>query len=322
MDLTPSKKVGTRAFSARLPVKPCCVWSMQVSSLRNWKRMVLHPPCSWLGKSPSNLLLLMRLWKRVARVWMDQHFQSGLQRIAGVWITALLHPTHISRRRRRSFIAWCMPQRRSYSPPCSTARSPRLTSSWAKWMMKTRVCCELLLAWLLGAVSDDADESDLEKSHIEWDSTDKHRVLFVIKKTTLQKLVGPESAEARRNMWRHGHLHFVLSAPRASCARWRMKVAPKLVQPAPFRESFKAYLPGKDAWVCQTIQHQAEPRMLRLITNQTSHIMMLVEGTSLTVNQWDKKLRAANWTLSSSDDGHHWVGVRKAEHDAKILGVA
>ena len=31
----------------------------------------------------------------------------------------------------------------------------------------------------------------------------------------------------------------------------------------------------------QTIQHQAEPRMLRLIMNQTSHIMMLVEGMSL-----------------------------------------
>ena len=29
----------------------------------------------------------------------------------------------------------------------------------------------------------------------------------------------------------------------------------------------------------QSIQRQAEPRMLRLITNQTSHIMMLVEGT-------------------------------------------
>ena len=41
----------------------------------------------------------------------------------------------------------------------------------------------------------------------------------------------PESAEARRNVWRHGHLHFALSAPRASYARWRMKVAPKSVQP-------------------------------------------------------------------------------------------
>ena len=30
----------------------------------------------------------------------------------------------------------------------------------------------------------------------------------------------------------------------------------------------------------QTIQRQAEPRMLRLIMNQTSRIMMLVEGTS------------------------------------------
>ena len=49
----------------------------------------------------------------------------------------------------------------------------------------------------------------------------------------------------------------------------------------------------------QTIQHQAEPRMLRLIMNQTSHIMMLAEGTSLAVNQWDRKLREANWTLTS-----------------------
>ena len=62
----------------------------------------------------------------------------------------------------------------------------------------------------------------------------------------------------------------------------------------------------------QTIQHQAEPRMLRLIMNQTSHIMMLVEGTSLAVHQWDKKLREANWTLKSSDDHRHWVGVRTA----------
>ena len=36
----------------------------------------------------------------------------------------------------------------------------------------------------------------------------------------------------------------------------------------------------------QTIQHQAEPRKLSLIMNQTSHMMMLVEGTSLAVNQW------------------------------------
>ena len=62
----------------------------------------------------------------------------------------------------------------------------------------------------------------------------------------------------------------------------------------------------------QSIQRQAEPRMLRLIVNQTSHIMMLVEGTSLSVNQWDRKLKEANWTLISSDDHHHWVGVRTA----------
>ena len=68
----------------------------------------------------------------------------------------------------------------------------------------------------------------------------------------------------------------------------------------------------------QTIQHQAEPRMLRLIMNQTSHIMMLVEGTSLAVNQWDLKLREANWTLSSSDDHHHWVGVRTAFNGTSV----
>ena len=58
--------------------------------------------------------------------------------------------------------------------------------------------------------------------------------------------------------------------------------------------------------------------MLRLIMNQTSHIMMLVEGTSLSVNQWDQKLRNANWTLNSSDDRHHWVGVRTASSGTSI----
>ena len=68
----------------------------------------------------------------------------------------------------------------------------------------------------------------------------------------------------------------------------------------------------------QSIQRQAEPRMLRLIMNQTSHIMMLVEGTSLSVNQWDKKLKEANWTLGSSDDRHHWVGVRTASSGTSV----
>ena len=67
----------------------------------------------------------------------------------------------------------------------------------------------------------------------------------------------------------------------------------------------------------QSIQRQAEPRMLRLIMNQTSHIMMLAEGTS-SVNQWDEKLRNANWTLSSSDDHHRWVGVRTASTGTSI----
>ena len=68
----------------------------------------------------------------------------------------------------------------------------------------------------------------------------------------------------------------------------------------------------------QSIQRQAEPRMLRLIMSQTSHIMMLVEGTSLSVNQWDQKLRDANWTLRSSDDHHHWVGVRTASSGTSV----
>ena len=68
----------------------------------------------------------------------------------------------------------------------------------------------------------------------------------------------------------------------------------------------------------QSIQRQAEPRMLRLIMNQTSHIMMLVEGTSLAVNQWDEKLRAEGWTLGSSDDHHHWVGVRTASFGTTV----
>ena len=68
----------------------------------------------------------------------------------------------------------------------------------------------------------------------------------------------------------------------------------------------------------QSIQRQAEPRMLRLIMNQTSHIMMLVEGTSLSVNQWDRRLKEANWTLGSSDDRHHWVGVRTASTGTSV----
>ena len=68
----------------------------------------------------------------------------------------------------------------------------------------------------------------------------------------------------------------------------------------------------------QSIQRQAEPRMLHLIMNQTSHIMLLVEGTSLSVNQWDRKLKEANWTLGSSDDHHHWVGVRTASAGTSV----
>ena len=62
-----------------------------------------------------------------------------------------------------------------------------------------------LAAWNTLSQEAESDDADDQSSDVEWDSTDKHRVLIVIKKTTLQKLVGPESAEARRNMWRHGH---------------------------------------------------------------------------------------------------------------------
>ena len=85
----------------------------------------------------------------------------------------------------------------------------RIAASLAAWSKSHGQATE--------SVSDDADvidsEEDLENSDIdsEWDSIDKHRVLFVIKKTELQRLVGPESAQACRNMWRRGHLHFALA---------------------------------------------------------------------------------------------------------------
>ena len=170
---------------------------------------------------------------------MDQHFESGSRRIAGVWITALLHPTLFSR---EEAIIHCLvratkAQLLTSLQHCQITEADvvlgktdqedpsvlRIAASLAAWSKSQAQATE--------SVSDDADviESDLENSHIdsEWDSTDMHRVLFVIKKTELQKLVGPESAQARRNIWRRGHLHLVLSAPRASYARWRMKVAPK-----------------------------------------------------------------------------------------------
>ena len=62
----------------------------------------------------------------------------------------------------------------------------------------------------------------------EWDGADKHRVMFVIKKSKFEEL-GRESAQARYELWHHGHLRAVVqSAPRASYACWRMKVAPNL----------------------------------------------------------------------------------------------
>ena len=68
----------------------------------------------------------------------------------------------------------------------------------------------------------ESDNNQLDEG--EWDSTDKHRVMFVIKKSKLEEL----GRESRHELWRHGRLHFVLSAPQASYARWRMKVAPDL----------------------------------------------------------------------------------------------
>ena len=52
--------------------------------------------------------------------------------------------------------------------------------------------------------------------------------------------------------------------------------------------------------------------------NQTSHIVMLLEGSPLTVNQWDTKLRERKWALSRSDDGHPWVGVRQGASGASV----
>ena len=68
----------------------------------------------------------------------------------------------------------------------------------------------------------ESDNNQLDEG--EWDSTDKHRVMFVIKKSKLEEL----GRESRHELWRHGRLHFVQSAPRAAYARWRMKVAPDL----------------------------------------------------------------------------------------------
>ena len=59
---------------------------------------------------------------------------------------------------------------------------------------------------------------------------------------------------------------------------------------------------------------------VRLIIKKTSHIMMLVEGTSLSVSQWDKKLREANWCLCSSDDGHHRAGIARICKSADNCG--
>ena len=68
----------------------------------------------------------------------------------------------------------------------------------------------------------DSNNEQLDEG--EWESTDKHRVMFVIKKSKLEEL----GHESRHELWRHGRLHFVQSAPRAAYARWRMKVAPDL----------------------------------------------------------------------------------------------
>ena len=66
----------------------------------------------------------------------------------------------------------------------------------------------------------------------------------------------------------------------------------------------------------QIVQHE-EPHMLRVLMNQTSHIMILVEGSSLTVNQCHIKLRTKEWVLARADD-HRWVGARQAARDASV----
>ena len=72
----------------------------------------------------------------------------------------------------------------------------------------------------------------------------------------------------------------------------------------------------------QTIQHEAEPRIRSMLMNQISHIMIVVEGSSLTVNQWDNRLREQEWVLAHSDHGHHWVGARQATQNTQVKALA
>ena len=114
-------------------------------------------------------------------------FQSGFQRIAGAWIMGRSHPMPGACRKGES------------------TQSPRLTSSWAKWMMKTRHASVLRIAARLAAWSNyaETDDDQVEGDYVEWDSTDKHRVMFVIKKSKLKEL-GHGPAQARRELWCHG----------------------------------------------------------------------------------------------------------------------
>ena len=64
----------------------------------------------------------------------------------------------------------------------------------------------------------ETDDDQVEGDYAEWDSTDKHRVLFVIKKTKLKEL-GHESAQARPEVWRH--LRLVLSELPTLAGGWK-----------------------------------------------------------------------------------------------------
>ena len=49
----------------------------------------------------------------------------------------------------------------------------------------------------------------------------------------------------------------------------------------------------------QTSQHEAQPHMLCMLMNQTSHIMIVVEGSSLRVNQSPVGRQAAKQGMGS-----------------------
>ena len=63
---------------------------------------------------------------------------------------------------------------------------------------------------------------------LTWDSSDKHRVLFVVKKEALRQLDQPQVTKCSTCMWSQGRLHLALSAPRTSFFCWQMKTSPEM----------------------------------------------------------------------------------------------